>query len=173
MNCDTISYLCFAATRLVALENFRFSVEAQYAIRVSPDVHSNARRFFFVALRSQGQSPKESVLLPFSFPDRHSAKRDGGLLLPYPRGDRPPGNVPDGMSKIKFRSFPQNTANYTKTAARESSAAVWPRFREKQLKAIQAKCFSRNQTSLVACLQVEAMPRISALSMHAKWGHRQ
>ena len=65
-----------------------------------------------------------SVLLPFSFPDRHSAKRDGGLLLPYPRGDRPPGNVPDGMSKIKFRGFPPNTANYTKTAALESSAAV-------------------------------------------------
>ena len=38
-----------------------------------------------------------SVLLPFSFPDRHSAKRDGGLLLPCPRGDRPPGNVPDGI----------------------------------------------------------------------------
>ena len=27
------------------------------------------------------------------------------------------------MSKIKFRSFPQNTANYSKTAAPESSAA--------------------------------------------------
>ena len=115
-NCDAISHLAFR------LENFRFSCKAQYAIRVSPDVHSNARRFFFVALRSQGRNPKESVLLPFSFPDRHSAKRDGGLLLPYPRGDRPPGNVPDGMSKIKFRSFPQNTANYTKTAAPESIA---------------------------------------------------
>ena len=54
MNCDAISYLCFVATRLVALENFRFSVEAQYAIRVSPGVHSNARRFFFVALPSDG-----------------------------------------------------------------------------------------------------------------------
>ena len=95
MNCDAISYLCLVATRLVALENFRFSCKAQYAIRVSPDVHSNARRFFFVALRSQGRSL--SVLLTFSFPDRHSAKRDGGLLLPYPRGDRPPGNVPDGI----------------------------------------------------------------------------
>ena len=31
------------------------------------------------------------------------------LLLPFLRGDRPPGNVPDGMSKIKFRSFTQNT----------------------------------------------------------------
>ena len=39
-------------------------------------------------------------------------------------GDRPPGNVPDGMSKIKFRSFPQNAANYSKTAALESSKAV-------------------------------------------------
>ena len=28
------------------------------------------------------------------------------------------------MSKIKFRSFPQNTANYSKTAAQESSAAA-------------------------------------------------
>lgn len=109
MNCDAISYLCLVAT-IVALENFRFSCKAQYAIRVSPDVHSNARRFFFVALRSQGRSPKESVLLPFSF-----------LLLPHPRGDRPPGNVPDGMSKIKFRSFPQNATYYTKTAAREST----------------------------------------------------
>ena len=95
MNCDAISYLRLVATRLVALENFRFSVEAQYAIRVSPDVHPNARRFFFVALRSQGRSPKEFVLLPFSF-----------LLLPYPRGDLPPGNVPDGMSKINAPQFP-------------------------------------------------------------------
>ena len=30
------------------------------------------------------------------------------------------------MSKIKFRSFPQSTANYTKTAAPESSATVCP-----------------------------------------------
>ena len=122
MNCDAISYLCFVATRLVALENFRFSVEAQYAIRVSPDVHPNVRRFFFVALRSQGRSL--SVLLPFSFPDRHSAKRDGGLLLPFPRGDRPPGNVPDGMSKINAPQFPAERAHYTKTAAPESSASV-------------------------------------------------
>ena len=28
------------------------------------------------------------------------------------------------MSKIKFRSFPQNTANYSKTAAPESSEAT-------------------------------------------------
>ena len=28
------------------------------------------------------------------------------------------------MSKIKFRSFPQNTAYYTKTAAPESSVAI-------------------------------------------------
>ena len=90
-NCDAISHLAFR------LENFRFSCKAQYAIHVSPDVHSNARRFFFVALRSQGRNPKESVLLPFPF-----------LLLPHPRGDRPPGNVLDGMSEIKFRSFPQN-----------------------------------------------------------------
>lgn len=113
-NCDSISHLAFR------LENFRFSCKAQYAIRVSPDVHSNARRFFFVALRSQDRSPKESVLLPFSF-----------LLLPYPRGDRPPGNVPDGMSKIKFRSFPQNATYYTKTAARESTkgrTGVYPFF---------------------------------------------
>ena len=54
MNCDAISYLCLVATRLVALENFRFSCKAQYAIRVSPDVHSNARRFFFVALPLDG-----------------------------------------------------------------------------------------------------------------------
>ena len=74
-------------------------------VRSAVGTHPCARRLS-VALRSQGRSL--SVLLPFSFPDRHSAKRDGGLLLPCPRGDRPPGNVPDGMSKIKFRSFPQN-----------------------------------------------------------------
>ena len=74
-------------------------------VRSAVGTHPYARRLS-VALRSQGRSL--FVLLPFSFPDRHSAKRDGGLLLPHPRGDRPPGNIPDGMSEIKFRSFPQN-----------------------------------------------------------------
>ena len=76
-------------------------------------------------VKAEVRRNSNSLLLPFSFPDRHSAKRDGGLLLPFPRGDRPPGNVPDGMSKIKVRSFPQNTANYSKTpshVARASSA---------------------------------------------------
>ena len=36
-------------------------------------------------------------LFPFTF-----------FLLPFLRGDRPPGSQPGGMSKIKFRSFPQN-----------------------------------------------------------------
>ena len=48
------------------------------------------------------------------------------LLLPYLRGDRPPGSQPSGMSKSKFRSFLQNIANYTKSPRWASSAAVQP-----------------------------------------------
>lgn len=44
------------------------------------------------------------------------------------------------MSKIKFRSFPQNTANYTKTAARESNAAVWRRVGKSFCVKSRSKC---------------------------------
>ena len=98
-------------------------------VRSAVGTHPCARRLS-VALRSQGRSL--SVLLPFSFPDRHSAKRDGGLLLPHPRGDRPPGNVPDGMSKIKFHSFPRNYRALYQNAARESSGVH--RARQKEAK---------------------------------------
>ena len=93
---------------------FRFTIEEisgfltklLYAVAyVPPLAHTRVLGGFSVALRSQGRSL--SVLLPFSFPDRHSAKRDGGLLLLFPRGDRPPGSQPSGMSKIKCSAHPR------------------------------------------------------------------
>ena len=62
-NCDAISHLAFR------LENFRFSCKAQYAIRVSPGVHSNARRFFFVALPNASPSPRGKSGAPLRFPN--------------------------------------------------------------------------------------------------------
>ena len=88
-------------------------------VRSAVGTHPCARRLS-VALRSQGRSL--FVLLPFSFPDRHSAKRDGGLLLPCPRGDRPPGNVPDGMSKSKCHALPARQQYFTTPPLQMTSA---------------------------------------------------
>ena len=110
MNCDAISYLCLVAT-IVALENFRFSCKAQYAIRVSPDVHSNARRFFFVDLRSQGRSPKDTIPLTSSF--SFSSCRLS------------PGSQPGGMSKSRFRSFLQNYRTLYHIAPANCNSNFW------------------------------------------------
>ena len=99
MNCDAISYLCLVAT-IVALENFRFSCKAQYAIRVSPDVHSNARRFFFVALPLDGSGVRTRRPTVFG----HA----GRVTLPSVATARPVTSRTVCQRSMP-RSFPQNT----------------------------------------------------------------
>ena len=70
-------------------------------VRSAVGTHPCARRLS-VALRSQGRSLF--------------------VLLPCPRGDRPPGNVPDGMSKSKCHALPARQQYFTTPPLQMTSA---------------------------------------------------